>query len=122
MHRLEGKRLDLSQVIDDQHKERIDIEEVSRGFLEVAKSALAKLMDVVLADSAFADLQRKLYASDDWAAGRTTATWIATLADYLSDVSTFLEPGKDLDHSQRGFMLHAAGERNLHTECQLLHA
>lgn len=69
----------------------LDIEEQCRGFLDVAKAATALLVKSMFSDSAFLDLFNKLCCSDDWKQGTTTASILATLADYLADFKRMLE-------------------------------
>ena len=69
----------------------LDIEEQCRGFLELAKAATALLVKSMFSDTAFLDLFNKLCCSDDWKQGTTTASILATLADYLADFKRMLE-------------------------------
>ena len=69
----------------------LDIEEQCRGFLELAKAATGLLVKSMFSDTAFLDLFNKLCCSDDWKQGTTTASILATLADYLADFKRMLE-------------------------------
>jgi hypothetical protein len=71
---------------------RLDIDTQCRGFLELAKEAVGHLVNAIYADAAFADLFHKLYCSEEWQGGVTTASILATLGDYFEDYETLLEP------------------------------
>lgn len=69
----------------------LDIEEQCRGFLELAKAATALLVKSMFSDTAFLDLFNKLCCSDDWRQGTSSASILATLADYLADFQRMLQ-------------------------------
>jgi exocyst complex component 3 len=62
-----------------------------RGFLELAKEAVGDLVNSIFADQAFMELFHKLYCSDEWLSGSTTASIIATLGDYFDDYEKLIE-------------------------------
>ena len=71
---------------------KLDIEAQCRGFLVLAKSAVAHLVGTIFGDSALAELFQKLYCSEDWQQGVTTGSILATLGDYFDDFKQLLEP------------------------------
>ena len=71
---------------------KLDIEAQCRGFLVLAKSAVAHLVGTIFGDSALAELFQKLYCSEDWQQGITTGSILATLGDYFDDFKQLLEP------------------------------
>lgn len=62
-----------------------------RGFLDVGKLAMKKLVEGMFLDPGMADLLKKLYQGAEWAEGRVTATFTATLEDYFTDCAEFLD-------------------------------
>lgn len=46
----------------------------------------------IFADAAFAELFHKLYCSEEWQGGVTSASILATLGDYFEDYETLIEP------------------------------
>lgn len=64
---------------------------VCRGFLDVGKLAMKKLVEGMFSDPGMADLLKKLYQGTEWIEGRVTATFTATLEDYFSDCAEFLD-------------------------------
>ena len=71
---------------------KLDIETQCRGFLVLAKSAVAHLVGTIFGDSALAELFQKLYCSEEWQQGTATGSILATLGDYFDDFRTLLEP------------------------------
>ncbi|KAK9827315.1 hypothetical protein WJX81_003676 [Elliptochloris bilobata] len=71
---------------------KLDIEAQCRGFLVLAKSAVAHLVGTIFGDSALAELFQKLYCSEDWQQGTVTGSILATLSDYFDDFKQLLEP------------------------------
>ena len=71
---------------------KLDIEAQCRGFLVLAKSAVAHLVGTIFGDSALTELFQKLYCSEDWQQGVATGSILATLGDYFDDFKLLLEP------------------------------
>ena len=63
-----------------------------RGFLNVSKVALDKVVQSIFEDQGTADVLRALYKGPDWCGGVTTHSVLLTLADYLSDLESWLDP------------------------------
>ena len=57
-----------------------------RGFLDVAKVAAMQLAKVIFNDGGMSSQLKALYSSQDWYSGKTSATLLATLKDYMNDV------------------------------------
>ncbi|KAK9812960.1 hypothetical protein WJX72_006516 [[Myrmecia] bisecta] len=72
-------------------KGKLDIELQCRGFLELAKAAVAQLVGSIFSDTDFAELFHKLYGTDEWKAGVITGSILATLGDYFGDYETLIE-------------------------------
>ncbi len=71
---------------------QLDIETQCRGFLDVAKEAVAGIVGLIFADPGFAELFNQLYCSPEWRSGSTTASMVATIGDYLADVQKLTDP------------------------------
>ena len=70
---------------------RLDIETQCRGFLDLAKVATVKLVELVFKEAAFLELFHKLYHGSEWQDGSATASILATLKDYFQDYSVFID-------------------------------
>eukprot|EP00887_Chlorella_sp_A99_P000004 scaffold16.g4.t1 len=82
----------LEETFTESARGQLDIEDACRGFLTLAKEAVATLVAVVFSDPGFAELFPRLYCSDEWRAGGLTASVVATLDDFLSDFNRMVEP------------------------------
>lgn len=51
----------VDDALEEEYKERLEVEDVCRGFLDVAKTAMRKLVDSMFADPGMVDLLKKLY-------------------------------------------------------------
>ena len=71
---------------------QLDIEDACRGFLDLAKDAVAACVAVVFSDPAFADLFTRMYCTDDWRGGSVTGSVLATLDDFLQDFQRMIQP------------------------------
>eukprot|EP00803_Ostreobium_quekettii_P001056 evm.model.scf_1694.2 EVM.evm.TU.scf_1694.2 scf_1694:3751-7084(+) len=81
----------VDDVLVEQYKERLEVEDVCRGFLDVAKTAMQKLVDSIFADPGMADLLKQLYQGPEWRDGTVTATFVETMKDYFGDMKHCLE-------------------------------
>lgn len=57
-----------------------------RGFLDVARCAMGRVVELVFNDPGMSGLLKALFSSAEWLEGRTTTTLIATLQDYMNDL------------------------------------
>ena len=80
----------FDDVVEEEYASKLEAEDVYRGFLEVAKTAMKKLIDGVFSDAGMVGLLKKLYQSE-WQSGETTSSLIATLQDYLEEFSAILD-------------------------------
>ena len=64
--------------------------ETCEGFIAVGNEALWKAVEVIFEDPGVRDLLRGLY-QEDWYAGLTTESLVATFADYFEDVKVYVE-------------------------------
>lgn len=78
--------------MEPEYAARIDVEDTCRGFLETAKAAAKRVVEVVFADAGMAGLLGQLFAAPDWSAGRTMRGLLATLGDYLGDAARYVDP------------------------------
>eukprot|EP00210_Caulerpa_lentillifera_P007726 g7372.t1 len=81
----------FDEVTDENFKTRLEAENVYRGFLEVVKFSMKKLVEEVFSDGGMVGLLKKFYQSAEWQKGQTTESLIATLKDYLEDFEAVLE-------------------------------
>ena len=58
----------------------------------MSKVALDKVVQSIFEDQGTADVLRALYKGPDWCGGVTTHSVLLTLADYLSDLESWLDP------------------------------
>eukprot|EP00878_Enallax_costatus_P028845 GHUV01031195.1.p1 GENE.GHUV01031195.1~~GHUV01031195.1.p1 ORF type:complete len:391 (+),score=148.69 GHUV01031195.1:342-1514(+) len=80
-------------LLDEGYRSELDVEETCRVFLDLAKAWSNQLIYIIYSDAGLVDQWRRMYNSQEWLNGTTTATIRATLEDYFTDVSTFVEPG-----------------------------
>lgn len=71
---------------------RTDAPLLRRGFLNVSKVALDKVVQSIFEDQGTSDVLRALFKGADWCNGVTTHSVLLTLADYLSDLESWLDP------------------------------
>lgn len=81
----------FDDVADEDYQNRLDAENVYRGFLEVVKFAMKKLIEEVFGDGGMVGLLKKLYQSTEWQNGQITASLIATLQDFLEEFESVLD-------------------------------
>eukprot|EP01023_Acetabularia_acetabulum_P012358 TRINITY_DN15793_c0_g1_i1.p1 TRINITY_DN15793_c0_g1~~TRINITY_DN15793_c0_g1_i1.p1 ORF type:complete len:459 (-),score=51.15 TRINITY_DN15793_c0_g1_i1:210-1394(-) len=89
-----NKKLSIDINFDnEQNNSSNDIkDEVSQGFLDVAKFVGQQLARSIFRDDAVIKLLSQLYNTPKWYDGTIVKTWIATLDDYLGDFKNHLEP------------------------------
>ena len=80
----------FDEIVDEEFATKLEAEDVYRGFLEVAKTAMKKLIDGVFSDAGMVGLLKKLYQSE-WQSGEITSSLVATLQDYLEEFSAVLD-------------------------------
>jgi exocyst complex component 3 len=79
------------QLGDSPAAARLDVLEVTdQGFMDTARSAMRKAVDVVFADPGLLGVFSALFAQPEWWSGQTVATLCATLADYCADLREWL--------------------------------
>ena len=82
---------DVQKSLLPELRSEIDIEETCRGFLDVAKVASKHLSDHIFNDAGMSSLLKSLFNTPEWSSGKITATIIATVKDYMGDVSSMIE-------------------------------
>ncbi|EFJ41029.1 hypothetical protein VOLCADRAFT_119802, partial [Volvox carteri f. nagariensis] len=92
---------DVQRQLSKAYRERLDVEDVCRGFLDVAKVrqyvyglASQRAVHIMFNDPGLSSQVKRLYGNGnvDYLNGRTTATLIATLRDYFSDFKVWVAP------------------------------
>lgn len=83
----------VQTLLDERFRSELDVEEVCRAFLDLAKAWSRRLIEMMYSDAGLLDQWRKMYCSNEWLSGQTTATILATIGDYFNDITTFVEPG-----------------------------
>lgn len=63
-----------------------------RGFLNVSKIALERAVDSIFAEEGVRGLGHALFVHKEWLSGVTTESFLLTLADYIGDLSEWLDP------------------------------
>ena len=76
---------------DDRLKDQLDIDEVCRGFLDCAKTALSALAAIVFSDPGMQGLLGLLYTSGDWREGRVAECMLDTFEDWFGDFERFVD-------------------------------
>lgn len=74
-----------------QFQGQLDIETQCRGFLDLAKLAGGKLVQIMFKEQAFLDLFQRLYHSEEWVDRSTTSSILATLKDYFQDYEAAID-------------------------------
>jgi len=82
---------DAQGQLEEGYREKLDVEDVCRGFLDVARVAAQRCVETMFNDPGMSTHIKALYSPGDWLAGKTTATILATVADYMADVQKFVE-------------------------------
>lgn len=77
-------------VVRDDLSGKLEAEDVYRAFLDVANTAMKKLVDSVFADPGMVGLLKKLYQAE-WQTGQITSSLVATLQDYLEEFNVVLD-------------------------------
>ncbi|GFR49228.1 hypothetical protein Agub_g11227 [Astrephomene gubernaculifera] len=85
---------DVQRQLERRYREQLDVEEVCRGFLEVAKTAAQRAVELLLNDPGMSTQIKGMYgtANTEYLSGRVTATLLATLRDYFSDLRSWVAP------------------------------
>ncbi|GFH31490.1 uncharacterized protein HaLaN_30550 [Haematococcus lacustris] len=84
---------DVQEQLDEEYRDKLDqVDDVCRGFLDVAKVAMARAVVVMFNDPGMSGQLIALYSRPEWLSGKTTTTLIATIKDYMADVQRFVEP------------------------------
>ncbi|GFH25541.1 uncharacterized protein HaLaN_23522, partial [Haematococcus lacustris] len=84
---------EVQEQLDEEYRDKLDqVDEVCRGFLDVAKVAMARAVVVMFNDPGMSGQLIALYSRPEWLSGKTTTTLIATIKDYMADVQRFVEP------------------------------
>ncbi|KAJ9533396.1 hypothetical protein QJQ45_026375 [Haematococcus lacustris] len=93
MVRLPGCLVEVQEQLDEEYRDKLDqVDDVCRGFLDVAKVAMARAVVVMFNDPGMSGQLIALYSRPEWLSGKTTTTLIATIKDYMADVQRFVEP------------------------------
>ena len=69
----------------------LDFESTYMSFLDTAKDGIPMVSGCIFEDTGFVQVLKRLFKTDDWYRGDVTEIIIATLKDYLDDVSSFVE-------------------------------
>ncbi|KAJ9533070.1 hypothetical protein QJQ45_018170 [Haematococcus lacustris] len=84
---------EVQEQLDEEYRDKLDqVDDVCRGFLDVAKVAMARAVVVMFNDPGMSGQLIALYSRPEWLSGKTTTTLIATIKDYMADVQRFVEP------------------------------
>ena len=71
---------------------KVDIDAACRGFMDLAKLAMAALVESMFSFPPFLQLFHKLYCSPEWTAGDASASILKTMQDFFDDYEVALEP------------------------------
>lgn len=82
----------VKENLESEYKEKLEVEEVCRKFLEVSKAAARKVVDFMFNDPGMANNLKAMFMSSDWLTGTVTATVLATIKDYFEDLQVFVDP------------------------------
>ena len=69
----------------------VDIEEACRGFLQVSKLAVDQVVRCIVEDEGILQMFSTAMFSPDWLTGSATSVLLATLEDYMQDVTRWIE-------------------------------
>ncbi|XP_078435357.1 SEC6 [Wolffia australiana] len=78
------------EALPSNYAEQVNFEDTCKGFLEVAKEAIHRTVNLIFEDPGVQELLAKLYQKD-WLDGLVTDYLVATFADYFGDVKMFIE-------------------------------
>lgn len=78
------------EALTSYYAEQVNFEDTCKGFLEVAKEAMHKIVNVIFEDPGVKDLLAKLYQKE-WYEELVTEYLIATFGDYFADVKKYIE-------------------------------
>mmetsp|Transcript_30706 Transcript_30706/g.68015 ORF Transcript_30706/g.68015 Transcript_30706/m.68015 type:complete len:793 (+) Transcript_30706:137-2515(+) len=82
---------EVQELLEEEYAQQVDVEEVCRGFLDVAKLATKRIAEVIFNDDGMATHLKNLYSTPDWLSGRTMATIVETLKDFMRDVHVYVD-------------------------------
>ncbi|MEW5314341.1 MAG: hypothetical protein WDW38_005849 [Sanguina aurantia] len=78
--------------LEERYRALLHIDSVCRGFLDVAKAVMLKLVETIFNDPGTRNALRGMYmATPDYLTGTATKTLIATLKDYFSDINKYVQ-------------------------------
>ncbi|QDZ21270.1 subunit Sec6 of exocyst complex [Chloropicon primus] len=87
--------LDLADTIESSLDENcrgvVDIEEACRGFLQVSKLAVDQVVSCIIEDEGIVQMFSRSMFSPSWLTGGATSVLLATLEDYMQDVTRWIE-------------------------------
>ncbi|XP_073139847.1 exocyst complex component SEC6 [Henckelia pumila] len=78
------------EALPQNYAEQVNFEDTCKGFLEVAKEAVALTVSVIFEDPGVQELLVKLYQKD-WLEGQVTEYLVETFADYFTDIKMYIE-------------------------------
>lgn len=78
------------EALPQNYAEQVNFEDTCKGFLEVAKEAVALTVSVIFEDPGVQELLVKLYQRD-WLEGQVTEYLVETFDDYFTDIKMYIE-------------------------------
>ncbi|XP_073284751.1 exocyst complex component SEC6 [Primulina huaijiensis] len=78
------------EALPQNYAEQVNFEDTCKGFLEVAKEAVALTVSVIFEDPGVQELLVKLYQRD-WSEGQVTEYLVETFDDYFTDIKMYIE-------------------------------
>lgn len=80
----------ILEALPQNYAEQVNFEDTCKGFLEVAKEAVALTVSVIFEDPGVQELLVKLYQKD-WLEGQVTEYLVETFDDYFTDIKMYIE-------------------------------
>ena len=81
----------IETALDESCRGAVDIEEACRGFLQVSKLAVDQVVKCIIEDEGIVQMFARSMFSPDWLTGGATSVLLATLEDYMQDVTRWIE-------------------------------
>ena len=81
----------IEEALDANYVGAVDIEDACRGFLQVSKLAVDHVVNCIIEDEGIVQMFGSAMFSPDWLTGSATSVLLATLEDYMQDVTRWIE-------------------------------
>ena len=81
----------IEDALDPTCRGAVDVENACRGFLQMAKRAVASVTACIVSDEGIQDTFASAFFGPEWCLGKVTPVLVATLEDYMQDVAGWIE-------------------------------